>query len=52
MFSDPKTTLTGLIGGLAVACNSIFKINIPTEAIVAVVLFLLGLFSKDATKTG
>ena len=44
-----KTTLSGLIGGVALIVNSAFGVEIPTEGILAVALFFVGLFSKDAS---
>lgn len=47
LMKNPKTTITGIVGGVAYLVNSIFNIAIPSEAIVSVTLFLLGLFSQD-----
>jgi hypothetical protein len=44
---NPKTTITGIIGGVAYLVNSIFAIAIPSEAIITVTLFLIGLFAQD-----
>lgn len=52
-FQNPKTTVTGLIGGVAMLLSTLHVIDIPAEAqgtIVAGVLTLLGLFSHDAKK--
>ncbi len=43
-----KTTISGIVGAVAYACNALFGLNIPSEAIIAVSLFFVGLFSKDA----
>jgi len=45
-----KTTISGIVGAIAFACNALFGLNIPSEAIIAVSLFFVGLFSKDADK--
>lgn len=47
-----KTTVTGVVGALAVLVNSLTGHQIPTEAIVAVVLFVVGFFAKDAGVSG
>lgn len=47
-----KTTLTGIIGAIAYACNLIFGLEIPSDAILAVALFAIGLFAKDSNVTG
>lgn len=43
-----KTTITGIIGGIAVLAQSIFGVVVPQEAIVAVTLFVVSLFAKDS----
>jgi len=51
MFKDPKTTWIGIIGAIAMLLKVIFKIDIPAEiqeAFVAIIIFLLGLFSSDS----
>jgi hypothetical protein len=45
--SNWKTTVTGVVGALAVLVNSITGVVIPQDAIIAVVLFALGFFAKD-----
>lgn len=50
MFNDPKTTWTGIIGAVALIVKTIFKIEIPSEPIVAIIIFCIGMFSKDTTK--
>ncbi|MBK7578534.1 MAG: hypothetical protein IPI24_14110 [Ignavibacteria bacterium] len=47
-----KTTLTGIIGAIAYACNLIFGLEIPSDAILAVAIFAIGLFAKDSNATG
>lgn len=47
LMQNPKTTITGIVGGVAYLVNAIFGVVIPSEAIVAVTVFCLGLFSKD-----
>jgi hypothetical protein len=47
-----KTTLTVVLGAIAYLCNMLFKIEIPQEAILAVVVFFVGIFAKDAGVTG
>jgi len=44
-----KTTISGVVGGIAYLTNAIFGVIIPSEAIIAVSLFLVGLFSQDAS---
>lgn len=51
MFSDLKTTLTSAFGLVAVIVNAIFKFDIPADvqvAFIAVIMFFVGLFAKDA----
>lgn len=43
-----KTTISGIVGAVAYAANALFGLHIPSEAIIAVSLFFVGLFSKDA----
>lgn len=43
-----KTTVTGIVGGLAVLAQSIFGVFVPQEAIVAVTLFVVSLFAQDS----
>ena len=53
MFKDPKTTLIGIIGAIAILIKVIFKIEVPQEvqdSFVAIIVFLLGLFSSDSSK--
>ena len=53
MFKDPKTTLIGIIGAIAILIKVIFKIEVPQEvqdSSVAIIVFLLGLFSSDSSK--
>jgi len=47
-----KTTLTAILTGLAVILKSLLGIDIPTDAILAVAVFVIGLLAKDANKTG
>lgn len=47
-----KTTVAGIIGGLAFIVNSVFGLQIPTDAILATTVFLIGLFAKDSNVTG
>lgn len=47
-----KTTVAGVIGGLAFIINSVFGLQIPTEAILATTVFVIGLFAKDSDVTG
>ena len=42
-----KTTVAGIIGGLAFIINSIFGLQIPSDAILATTIFVIGLFAKD-----
>lgn len=48
MFSDPRTTITGIVGVIAYLANSLMGIVVPQESIVVTVLFFLSLFAKDA----
>lgn len=48
--SNWKTTVTGVVGALALLLNSITGVTIPQDAIIALVLFLIGLFAKDGNK--
>jgi hypothetical protein len=45
-----KTTITGIVGALAVLAQSIFGIVVPQEAIIAVTLFVVSLFASDSSK--
>lgn len=45
--SNWKTTVTGVVGALALLLNSLTGVTVPQDAIVALVLFLIGLFAKD-----
>lgn len=47
-----KTTVTVLIGAIASVSNALFGWEIPQEAIITVVVFVIGFFAKDADKTG
>lgn len=47
LMKNPKTTITGIVGGVAYLVNSIFGVVIPSEAIIATTLFVLGLFAED-----
>lgn len=52
MFKDPKTTLIGIIGAIAILIKVIFKVEVPQEvqdSFVAIIVFLLGLFSSDSS---
>ena len=48
LMKNPKTTITGLVGGLAYVANALLGVVLPSEAIITVTVFLIGLFSKDA----
>ena len=43
-----KTTITGIVGVIAYAVNHLFNLQIPSDAIITVVIFFVALFSKDA----
>jgi DNA gyrase inhibitor GyrI len=47
IMKNPKTTITGIVGAAAYVINTFVGVVIPQEAIVAVTLFILGLFSQD-----
>lgn len=52
VFRDWKTTITGIIGAV-VYLVSAFGVTVPPEVsngIIAVVLFMIGLFAKDSSK--
>ena len=48
LMKNPKTTITGIVGGIAYIVNAFFGVMIPQEAIIVVTLFVLSRFSKDA----
>lgn len=51
LFKNPKTTVSGLPAAV-VAILKVFGVNVPEEVIAGAVtlsIFLIGLFSKDAT---
>lgn len=48
--SNWKTTVTGIVGAIALLVNSLTGVTVPQDAIVALVLFLIGLFAKDGDK--
>ena len=50
IMSNWKTTVTGVVGALALLLNSLTGVTIPQDAIIALVLFLIGLFAKDGDK--
>lgn len=45
-----KTTVTGIIGAVALIVNALTGIVVPEQPIIAVTLFLIGLFAKDGDK--
>jgi len=45
-----KTTITAIVGGAAVVAQALFGVVIPQEAIIATMVFLIGLFASDAKK--
>lgn len=47
-----KTTVTAILGALAVVLKTLLGIEIPTEAILTVTVFFIGLFAKDYNVTG
>ena len=44
-----KTTVTVIVGAVVGLLNNLFNLNIPIEAIIAVIVFFVGLFAKDAS---
>ena len=48
VMKDIKTTITAIVGAAAYVCNALFGIGIPQEAIIAVTVFVLGLFAGDS----
>lgn len=50
IMSNWKTTVTGVVGALALLLNSLTGVSIPQDAIIAIVLFAIGLFAKDGNK--
>lgn len=47
-----KTTVTAIVGAIAYVVNAVFGLAIPSDAIVATTVFLIGLFAKDSNVTG
>lgn len=47
---DAKTTVTAIVGATAYVLNSLFGYVIPQDAIVAVTVFVIGLFAGDSKK--
>lgn len=45
-----KTTVTGIVGGIAVLAQALFGVVIPQEAVIAVTIFVVSLFAGDANK--
>lgn len=45
---DAKTTITAIVGAAAYVVNALFGIGIPQDAIVAVTVFVIGLFASDS----
>lgn len=45
-----KTTIAAVVGGVAYLVNAIFGLQVPTEAITIVTVFIVGLFAADANK--
>lgn len=52
MKTNLKTTITGVVTAAAVLIKTIFDIEIPTEAIIAIGIFFIGIFAKDNNVTG
>jgi hypothetical protein len=52
MTTSLKTTITGIVGAVAMIVNLFLKTEIPQDAIIAVTLFFIGLFAKDSNVTG
>lgn len=51
MIKNWKTTVTGIVGAVALVANSIFGVVVPQEAIIATVMFVIGLFAADGKKS-
>lgn len=51
LLTDWRTTVTSIVGAAAFLINSFFGLEIPETAIVAVVVFVIGLLAKDSTPT-
>ncbi len=47
-----KTTVAALVGAVAYVVNAVFGLAIPSEAIIAVAVFFIGIFAKDSDVTG
>ena len=47
-----KTSVTVIVGIIASILNKLLGMEIPQEAIITVMIFLIGLLTKDADKTG
>lgn len=48
IMKDAKTTITAIVGAAAYVVNALFGIGIPQDAIVAVTVFVIGLFASDS----
>ncbi len=49
MFKDIKTTVTVVIGAIAYLINQVTGVTIPSDAIIAITLFVVGLLARDST---
>lgn len=47
-----KTTLAGAIGAAVLLINKYTGIDLPEEAVIALAIFAIALFSKDSDTTG
>jgi hypothetical protein len=46
--TDLRTTVTGIVGAVAMLVNMFFKLEIPQDAIIAVFMFFIGLFAAQS----
>lgn len=46
-----KTTVTGIVGAIAILVNAFTGVHIPEAPIAALAIFLIGLFAGDANET-
>jgi hypothetical protein len=47
-----KTTISAVVGAIAYVLNAVLGLEIPSEAIIATVVFFIGFFAKDSNVTG
>lgn len=47
-----KTTLSAVIGGLVILANKYFDLGLPQDVVIAIVIGIVALVSKDYDTTG